>query len=56
MENNKFFSTPDILIQKDRMRLTVSNIYPDFQKKSEQETRREISEKLYWIFKKDTGR
>ena len=36
----------------DKMRLTVTNIYPAFQKKSEQETRQEIAARLYQIFKK----
>ena len=36
----------------DKMRLTVTNIYPAFQKKSEQETRKEIGARLYQIFKK----
>lgn len=36
----------------DKMRLTVTNIYPAFQKKSEQETRKEIGSRLYQIFKK----
>ncbi len=36
----------------DKMRLTVTNIYPAFQKKSEQETRQEIATRLYQIFKK----
>ena len=36
----------------DKMRLTVKNIYPAFQKKSEQETRQEIGARLYQIFKK----
>jgi len=36
----------------DKMRLTVTNIYPAFQKKSEQETRQEIGAQLYQIFKK----
>lgn len=36
----------------DKMRLTVTNIYPAFQKKSEQETRQEIAARLYRIFKK----
>ena len=36
----------------DKMRLTVNNIYPAFQKKSEQETRQEIGARLYQIFKK----
>ena len=35
----------------DKMRLTVTNIYPAFQKKSEQETRQEIGARLYQIFK-----
>ena len=36
----------------DKMRLTVTNIYPAFQKKSEQETRQEIEARLYRIFNK----
>ena len=36
----------------DKMRLTVTEIYPAFQKKSEQETRQEIGVRLYQIFKK----
>ena len=36
----------------DKMRLTVTNIYPAFQKKSEQEARQEIGARLYQIFKK----
>jgi hypothetical protein len=55
--------TPDIQIRMenlsmeeslsiDKMRLTVTNIYPAFQKKSEQETRQEIGARLYQIFKK----
>lgn len=41
-----------IQIHKDKMKLTVSNIYPSFQKKSEQETRQEIQTRLYQIFQK----
>lgn len=49
--------TPDLQIRMeslsiDKMRLTVTNIYPAFQKKSEQETRQEIGARLYQIFKK----
>ena len=44
--------TPDTQIRKDKMRLTVTNIYPAFQNKSEQETRQEIGAQLYQIFKK----
>ncbi len=44
--------TPDAQIHKDKMKLTVTNIYPAFQKKSEQETRLEIATRLYQIFKK----
>lgn len=49
--------TPDTQIRMerlsiDKMRLTVTNIYPSFQKKSEQEVRQEISTRLYQIFKK----
>ena len=36
----------------DKMRLTVTNIYPAFQKKSEQEARQEVGARLYQIFKK----
>jgi hypothetical protein len=36
----------------DKMRLTVTNIYPAFQKKSQQETRQEVGARLYQIFKK----
>jgi len=36
----------------DKMRLTVTNIYPAFQKKSEKEVRQEIATRLYQIFKK----
>ena len=48
---------PDTQIQTeslsiDKMRLTVTNIYPAFQKKSEQETRQEVGARLYQIFKK----
>ncbi len=44
--------THDNQIRKDKMRLTVTNIYPAFQKKSEQETRQEIEALLFQIFKK----
>ena len=49
--------TPDTPIRMeslsiDKMRLTVTNIYPAFQKKSEQEARQEIGARLYQIFKK----
>lgn len=49
--------TPDTQIRMenlsiDKMRLTVTNIYPAFQKKSEQETRQEVGARLYQIFKK----
>lgn len=44
--------TPDEQICKDKMRLTVTNIYPAFQKKSEQEVRQEIGARLYQIFRK----
>jgi hypothetical protein len=49
--------TPDTQIRMeslsiDKMRLTVTNIYPAFQKKTEQETRQEIGARLYQIFKK----
>ncbi len=44
--------TPDIQIHKDKMKLTVINIYPTFQKKLEQETRQEIEAQLCQIFKK----
>lgn len=49
--------TPDTQIHMenlsiDEMRLTVTNIYPAFQKKSEQEIRQEIGARFYQIFKK----
>ena len=49
--------TPDTQIRMenlsiDKMRLTVTNIYPTFQKKLEQEARQEIGARLYQIFKK----
>ncbi len=49
--------TPDTQIHMenlsiDKMRLTVTNIYPVFQKKSKQQTRQEIGARLYQIFKK----
>ena len=49
--------TPDTQIHMenlsiDKMRLTVTNIYPTFQKKLEQEARQEIGARLYQIFKK----
>lgn len=44
--------TPDTQIQKDKMKLTVTNIFPSFQEKSEQEVRQEIAARLYQIFKK----
>lgn len=44
--------TPDNRIHKDKMRLTVTNIYPAFQKQSEPEARLEIAAKLYRIFRK----
>ncbi|MDE7321401.1 MAG: hypothetical protein K2N73_01485 [Lachnospiraceae bacterium] len=46
------YPTPDTQIRRDKMRLTVTNIYPAFQKKSEQETRQEIGARLYQIFNK----
>ena len=44
--------TPDTQIRIDKMRLIVTNIYPAFQKKSEQEVRQEIGARLYQIFQK----
>ena len=44
--------TPAHLICKDKMRLTVTNICPDFPKKTEPESRQEIAAKLYSVFKK----
>lgn len=52
MSKTNHSPTPDIQIRKDKMRLTVTNIYPAFQKKSELETRQEIGARLYQIFKK----
>jgi hypothetical protein len=53
--NNSPTPDPQIRMESlsiDKMRLTVTNIYPAFQKKSEQETRQEIGARLYQIFKK----
>lgn len=52
MGKNMNYPTPDVQIHKDKMRLTVTNIYPTFQKTSEKEARQEISTRLYQIFKK----
>lgn len=63
MQQTDHSPTPDTQIQMeslfkeeslsiDNMRLSVTNIYPAFQKKSEQETRQEIGAKLYQIFNK----
>ena len=52
MQKADISPTPDTQICKDKMRLTVTNIYPAFQKKTEQETRQEIAARLYQIFKK----
>ena len=46
------YPAPDSRIHIDKMRLNVTNIYPAFPKKSEQETRQEIGERLYRIFKR----
>lgn len=51
LQTNKAL-TPDTRICKDKMRLTVRNIYPGFQKESEQAARQEIEVRLYQIFKK----
>lgn len=45
-------TTTDIQIHKDKMKLAVTNIYPAFQKKTEQEARQETVTRLYQIFKK----
>lgn len=45
-------SNTQIQIHKDKMKLTVINIYPSFQKKSKQEIQQEIETRLYQIFKK----
>ncbi len=53
--NNSPTPDPQIRMESlsiDKMRLTVTNIYPAFQKKSEQEARQEIGARLYQIFKK----
>ncbi len=57
MQKTNNSPTPDTQMRMeslsiDKMRLTVTNIYPAFQKKSEQETRQEIGARLYQIFKK----
>lgn len=52
MIKNDTLPAPDTQICKNKMRLTVTNISPAFQKKSEQEVRLEIVARLYQIFKK----
>lgn len=52
MTENGNSPAPDARIHIDNMNLTVSNIYPVFRKRSEQEVRLEISDRLYQIFKK----
>ena len=57
MQKTNNSPTPDTQIHMenlsiDKMRLTVTNIYPAFQKKSEQQARQEIGARLYQIFKK----
>ena len=57
MSKTNHSPTPDTQIHMenlsiDKMRLTVTNIYPAFQKKSEQQARQEIGARLYQIFKK----
>lgn len=42
----------DNRILKDKMMLTVTDIHPDFDKKSEKETRKETAAGLYRIFHK----
>ncbi|MCM1538916.1 MAG: hypothetical protein NC254_11030 [bacterium] len=43
---------PDTQICRDKMRLTVTDISPVFQKKSEREVRQEIGAGLYRVFRK----
>lgn len=52
MLRNDNSPAPAMQIHKDKMCLTVTNIYPAFQKKSEKETRQEIAAKLYQTFQK----
>lgn len=51
MQKTENSDIPEIQILKDKMRLTVTNLHPAFQKKSEQEARQEIGVRLYRIFK-----
>lgn len=50
MQENENLPASGFRIQKDKMHLAVTAARPDFHKKSEEETRREISAKLYRIF------
>ena len=52
MVNKDNTSAGESQIQVDKMNLTVTNIYPAFQKKSQQEIRKKISAELYRTFKK----
>ncbi len=52
MQINENIPIPETQIQKDKMRLTATNIYPVFQKKTKPEVRQEASANLYRIFKK----
>ncbi len=52
MQTNENIPIPETQIQKDKMRLTATNIYPVFQKKTKPEVRQEASANLYRIFKK----
>lgn len=54
MSKNTELYNSDTLIQVDKMKLAITNIYPTFQKNTEQEIRQDISAKLYQIFKKYT--
>lgn len=52
MRNKDDIFTLDFQIQKDNMKLAVTNVFPVYQKNAENQIRRDISEKLYQIYKK----
>ncbi len=52
MQKNENIPIPGTQIQTDKMRLSATNIYPVFQKRTKPEVRQEASANLYRIFKK----
>lgn len=52
MDKTESLPAPDARIQIDKMLLTITDVRPSFQARSESEVRREISAKLYPILEK----